>query len=165
MHLFSILLTILFLVNTNAHASISILNEGASYSNVFTKNNSLNRFDTGTLSFYDRDLEQIILITNLYSPELRILFIKNNKALVSWRIPNSSLVKPFSINKIDFYPSKIDNGTVKAGSLLINTNRGDILSNLYTKETNFLRYGRELYSGRHKDIPIKEINSVSAISK
>jgi hypothetical protein len=165
MYLFSILLTFVFLVNTCAYASITIFNEGASYSNQFTKNNSLNRFDTGTLSFFDRDLEQLILVTNLYSPELRVIFLKDNKAISSWRIPNSSLVKPFSINKIDFYPSEKVNGIVKAGSLLINTNRGDIISNLYTKETNFLRYGRELYSGRYKDMPIIEINSVNVIQK
>lgn len=165
MRLFSILLTIIFPTILNAQASISIFNEGASYSNVFTQNNSLNRFDTGTLSFYDRDLEQIILITNLHSQELRVIFLKNDKALSSWRIPNSSLVKPFSINKIDFYPSKIINGSVKSGSLLINTNRGDIVSNLYSRETKFLRYGRELFSGRYKDMPIVEINSVSPNSK
>ncbi len=66
-------------MNLNVYASISIFNEGASYSNALTKNNSLNKFDTGTLSFFDRDLEQLIVITNLYSSELRIIFLKDNK--------------------------------------------------------------------------------------
>jgi hypothetical protein len=57
---------------------------------------------------------------------------------------------------------KIIEGKVRAGSLLINTSRGDIISNLYTKDTKFLRYGRELFSGRFKDIPIIELDSIQA---
>jgi hypothetical protein len=106
MRLFSILLIIIFLDKSTVQANISIFNEGANYSSFFNQNNSINRFDTGTLSFFDRDLDQLILITNLYSAELRIIYVKNNKAIASWRMPNSSLVKPFAINKIDFYPSK-----------------------------------------------------------
>jgi len=165
MRIIIILLIIKYLNILPAKANINIFNDGGIHSNLLTKESSLNQFDSGIISFFDRDLDQLILITNIHSSELRIVFLKDNIAIASWRMPDSSLVKPFSINKIDFYPSEIDGAKTKAGSLLISTNRGDILSNLYTKETKFLQYGRELFSGRYKDIPIIEIDKVNAISK
>ncbi|NQY81280.1 MAG: hypothetical protein HRT47_13310 [Candidatus Caenarcaniphilales bacterium] len=116
-----------------------------------------------TMTFFDRQLERFIIITNVgKNAELRVTITDlEQKPLKAFRVPDSSDIIPYTISAINYYPSVKSGDEYKSGILLIQSSRGNLIVNMNKLDARFVVLHNDYYNGLNYDkIPVIETGRV-----
>ncbi len=161
------LLAFLILCSTAVNADTISVTSGSSSLGISSNSNRLRITSLDdTVSYYDQELGRFIIITNTRNnAELRIVITdQSHNPLKVFKVAESSLIIPYSINAVDFYPSYSSNGSIKPGILIISTSRGDLIVDSYNLKSKFVVFNRDYFSGSsYETIPVQETKQIKGL--
>jgi hypothetical protein len=137
--------------------SATVDNTGAAYRYLYT-GSALN-IDTNVEMFYDQVLDQYVLLANLFTQNLRVIFLDKKFNVVSEvDFPEKTDALPYSLHSINFYPTQITaSNKILSGKLLLETLRGNLVVDLSTKEANFIFFSKNILDRKTNSTPVVEI--------
>ena len=149
--------------NSNGEGDASGENNmsGSSFGQTYIYDQSSLPLTTKTLLLLDKVVANKILLANLDTSALKIIFFgKNYETKKIWRLPESAYLKDFSIQSVEFYPSEKNGSEIVPGTLIVRTSKGDIFVDLKDFSAKFMIYSKGLFQERINadEIPVKEIN-------
>ncbi len=168
MNLKHLLLAYLLLYTTSVNAdSISLTSSSSSFgSGIFGTNRSRITSLEDTMTYYDQELGRFIIVTNLRNnADLRIIITDlTHTPLKVFKVSDSSLIIPYTINFLDFYSSHNGSGGMKPGVLIIGTSRGDMIIDTFNLKSKFVIFNRDYFSGSsYETIPIQETKQIKGL--
>jgi hypothetical protein len=137
--------------------SANVDNSGGIHRYLYT-GSALN-VDTNVEMFYDQVLDQYVLLANLFTQNLRVVFLdKNFNVVREIDFPEKTDSLPYNLHSINFYPTQITAANkILPGKLLLETLRGNLVVDMGTREANFIFFSKNLLDRKSNSTPVVEI--------